>query len=349
MSIIKNISVIATVFVFSFGLAQFDCANSASYSKPSAPTTSFRPSISSVPSYSKPSTVYSKPDVSAKPSNTVDKPVGPNVGYSKPIPEIDKTKPFVPPTQFSGYSKPGSQQTSQTPVQPKIYSSSVLASQSSKVMSGDALAKYQAERAQAKTPPQPVDINAARRDPIFAQSTSRYSNINSYMYDRNRSISIYQQSHPNVYIISRNMYPNYGMYDSSFLNGMVMGAIGTEAANLLWMYAHQNDSWYNQWHSDLVAQSQNNTDLKAKLDQLEAQLATMKSNNVPISPSSVSLPEGVSPALAIAPETMIANASLQQEEQNSEGGHFLLYTIIFVLTMLTLGGVTYLYMVGRKK
>jgi hypothetical protein len=212
-------------------------------------------------------------------------------------------------------------------------------------MSGDSLAKYKAERATAKAPPQAVDVTAARMDPTFTSATRRYANVNSYMADRDRTVSIYRQAHPNVYLISGNMHPNYGAYDNSFLVGMMLGSLGSETANANWMYMHQNDPWYGQWHADMLAQSQNNTELQTKMEAMEAQMATMKTNNVVINPAEAALPEGVSPALAIAPEAMIANASVMQEDS----GHGFFFYFFIMFTLVVVGSLVYLFIVGRRE
>ena len=349
----------------SFGLADAGTLSS-SYSRPSSsfssggfrsadrPSSSYsysKPPVSAAPaarSDDKPASVYSKPAPAYTPPTVADKPAS---TYSKPgaAPTSAPTTSAAAPSS-NGYSKPGAAPTAVATATPKTYTpqvvdtKSVLGASSSKVMSNDALKKYQAERAAIKTPPQPVDVGALKRDPGFASATSRYGSVNGYMEARQTNITIYRNAHPNVYIYSSHMSPNYGAYDSSFLVGLMLGATGNMAANTEWMSAHQYDPWYASWHADMMRQAQDNADLRARLDAQDAALAQLKAAGAVA--STTALPPGVDPSVAIAPEAMIANASVVQEEPaESHTGR----NIGIVMILLVGGVLAYLYYAGSKK
>ena len=339
---------------------------SSSTAKPSSPSYSKPPMSAPV---DRPATVYSKPAPAFTPAPAVaDKPTS---TYSKPSPSINATaapsidKPSTtyskPPTvsaaapSSNGYSKPGA--VSPAPIAstapaPKTYTSqvvdtkSVLGAKSSRVMSNDALNQYKAERSTTNlNPPRPVDVEAIRRDPGFAAATNRYGSVNSYMAARQTNINIYRSAHPDVYIYSSHISPNYGPYDSGFLVGLVLG-IGDANANAAWLYAHQSDPWYAEWHADLLRQAQNDAALQARLDAQAVTLATLKASGAV--PNSSALPPGVDASVAIAPEAMIAQASVDQESSDASESHW--GRNIGIILVLLVGGVlVYFYFVGSKK
>lgn len=351
----RKFTSVAAALTLAFGVATSVCSITSltnnAYAKSSySGGSSFRsPSFSrpsfSRPSFSRPSSSYSKPVESA-----------PARAYSKPdsvLPSTASTSKYSKPTglastpSVSKYSKPGGTIGSTTPnvVTQRVVSPSALSAQSSKVMSGSAFSAYQADRRAAKLPPQGVNVTAARTDPTFSAATHRYSSVNSYMAARSTSMSAYRQAHPNVYIIANNMHPNYGAYDSSFLTGMIFGVIGSEAANANWLYMHQNDPWYAQYHADLVQQAQNNAELQAKLNAMDAQMAALRDQHVVINQATSQLPAGIDPSLAIAPEAMIANATVAQ---SSSSNYTLLYMFIIML-LIVMVVIYYLYVKGSQQ
>ena len=371
---------LAPLLAFAISSVTLDPAGAGTFSKPSIPSSSTfsRPPTSSfgfskpvvrdtappAPSYAtppkavvtptpvvSPATSYTKPVIAAPPTPVAS----PATSYTKPV--IAATPaPVASPANSFGYSKPTAAPTPVASSTPQTYKpttvynpSTALGASSSKVMSGDALKKYQAERLAAKTPPQPVDIGSVRRDPGFASAASRYGSVDSYMTARGNSMVIYRNAHPDVYVYTRNIYPNYGAYDSSFLVGMMLGYVGSEAANAQWMYAHQYDPWYAQWHADMMRQAQDNADLHAKLLAQDAELARLKASGA--QPTSQALPAGVDPSLAIAPEAMIANASSVADDarftQEQPESHTMRNTVLILLVLLV-GGVGYLYVAGRR-
>ena len=264
---------------------------------------------SATSSYSKPAykSSYTKPiDPCAGPSSPCKVKPSAGMGYSKPQSE---PAPSVA-TPSSGYSKPPSTASVTPGTAPSApVPATVMGTAASKSMSNDSLAKYQAERASAKAPPQQVDGASLRSDPSFAATRRQYSSVDDYMSQRTTHITVYRNSHPDVFIYTRYMYPNYGMYDSSFLMGLMLGYLGSSSTNnAAWLYSHQNDPWYPQWRADMQAQAESNAELKSKMAAMDAEIANLKAQNAKI--ATVALPEGVAGDVAIAPEAVIAAESL---------------------------------------
>lgn len=130
-------------------------------------------------------------------------------------------------------------------------------------------------------------------------------NTDTYYQQRTVVVNQYRNSYPNVYVVSHNLHPNYGIYDSGFLTGMFMGYLGSSMIhNATWLASQQNQPWYNSYRADLDRQAATNAELRAKIAEMDAEIARQKAaGNVA---ASNSVPQGVNPALAIAPEAVMA-------------------------------------------
>jgi len=270
-------------------------------------------------SYSSGSSSYSKPGMPAPRSESVSP--SSSSGYSKPMGM--PTSP-VPPQSFS---KPGG--PSSTSVASPSPNSS-LSGASNRSNSTNAAATYNSTR----TPPV-INQAQVRQDPVYRSATSAWGgDTRRYTAQRTVVVTSYRSSHPDIYIMTGNMYPHYGMYDSSFLTGMVMGYVGMSIAqNSMWMYAQQSQPWYPSYRADLEVQAQNNVDLRNKLAAMDAEIAQLKANGQ--APVANGLPQGVDPALAMAPEAVL--------DQPSSG----IPWYWFLLGVLLAGGI--IYVVMRRK
>lgn len=309
----------------------------SSFGSSSSFSSSFKssPSFGGGSSYSKPSSTPSSVTSYSKP--VIDKPViAPTItttptGYSKP------TTPSTIST--NGYTKPGTTQStiSSTPV---LVAPSALTTAASKSMSSSSLKSYQADRANAKMPQAPIDSTAVKSDPAYIAARRTYGNVDDYMAQRTNYYNVYRTQHPNIVVYSHNMYPYYGTYDNSFLLGMVFGYLGSNtASNAAWFYSHENDPWYSQWRADLNRQAQDNAELKSKLDNVDAEVAQLKTQGT--APVVKPIPDGIDSSIAIAPEAMLAADSTNTSE-----------TSWIPMILIGIGGVTgilvYLFIVGRR-
>ena len=86
---------------------------------------------------------------------------------------------------------------------------------------------------------------------------------------------------------------------------MVMGYVGSSMIhNASWWAAQQNQPWYPAYRADLERQAADNAELRAKVSQLDLEVAAQRAaGNVA---QANSLPPGVNPALAISPEAVVA-------------------------------------------
>lgn len=266
--------------------------------------------------YSKPSSTpssgssYSKPNSSSNSSTTTKSATVPSTSKT-PSSSQGYTEPSTaaPSSSSQGYTKPSppSSTTNSSTLAPKT-PSTALGAASNKNLSADSLKAYQAERNAASKPPQPIN----KTDTVNNPAKSTYKDANQYMNKRSTVINDYHTNNPSVTTINRGMSPNYGMYDSNFLTGMIMGYLGTSMLqNSMWMYSHMNEPWYKSYRADLDAQAANNAELKAKIAAMDAEVAKLKEQNAQPQEKNV-IPKEIDPALAIAPEAMILD-----DEHNS--------------------------------
>lgn len=236
---------------------------------------------------------YSKPSSGSSSSGS---------GYNKPSNSGSHNSSNTP---SSGYSKPSTVQHNTTdthaPSKPSAATNSILGSAGNKNLSADSLKAYQAERSTATKPPQPINKSDAVNNP--ARDT--YKNTDTYMSNRGTVVKNYHNTNPNITGHTAGLHPNYGIWDSSFLTGMIMGYLGTSLLhNSMWMYSHMNEPWYKNYRADLETQAANNAELRSKLTAMDAEIAKLKAENAtPHKPNVI--PTGIDPALAIAPEAMI--------------------------------------------
>ena len=176
-------------------------------------------------------------------------------------------------------------------------------------MSTTSFSAYQAERAASVRPASPVDKSTLNNS-VFNNTRSSYgSDVNTYMNKRTEYYTSYRARSPEVFVINSNLRPNYGVYDSGFLTGMMIGQLGSNhAANMSWMAAQYNQPWYNSYRNDLNEQAATNEKLRARLVELDAEIEMLKARGG--EPADVTvLPPDIQPEIAIAPEAVIAATS----------------------------------------
>jgi hypothetical protein len=138
------------------------------------------------------------------------------------------------------------------------------------------------------------------------------------------------------------MSPNYGMFDSNFLMGVILGHwTGSSGSNnnssAEWLKSQSNQEWYTHWRADLERASKENEDLKLKIQELDKQMANLKPAEKPAS----ILPEGVPASLALAPEAMIVDA---YEDHSLPWGWILFMLMLASISLV----VFYFYQAGAK-
>lgn len=207
-----------------------------------------------------------------------------------------------------------------------VASDSALSAASKHSVSSASFAKYQAERSINMKPPTIVEKSYANSNPVFTNTRSSYGgSFNTYMDKRNNSYNDYRARNPEVFVVNNNLRPNYGVYDSGFLTGMMIGQIGSNhAANMHWMATQYNQPWYTDYRNDLNEQAATNEKLRLKLAELDAEIETLKTRGE--TPTITELPPDVLPEIAISPEAVLA------VEENSSTGEIIFLVIFFLLT-----------------
>jgi len=327
LNINQKLLILATAASVALGsfTAEGSWYDQSSVSSPSSSNTS-RPPAPPSTGYSRPSTATSAPTT----GSGYSRPSVPPAAVTPAPQAITRPTTASPPTSQSsagqGYGRPGaaatvgavgasaaaqSQQTQErsqptTAVQPQ----GAMAQAQARNMSASSLQAYQAERSRAQQPPTPVTPQQVLKDPVYANArTSFGGNPDRYWSQRTNTINNYRTAHPEVFTYSQNMRPNYGIFDSSFLTGMMVGAIGTGLHDrATWMASQQHQPWYPQYRADLEQQAKDNAELRARLDEMDREINIIRAQNkVPQQPQN--LPQGVDPTMAISPEAVNADAA----------------------------------------
>lgn len=324
---IKN-TMLASMVAIMFGLTAIAPAFSASFSSSSRSSSGFTaPSRPSAPSmqFNRPS-----PSTFAPSSGATQN------GFTKPNMAPSTTTSNPPAAQSQNeFTKPGSTAT----VQPSQSSGrapppNALSTAQTRNMSSSSLASYQAERAQAKQPPMPIAQTELRSNPVMSSARNSYGgNVDTYMSRRATTYDTYRTSHASTFVIVHEIRPNYGIYDSSILTGMVMGVIGTNMAqNAMWMNAQQNQPWYSQYRADLNQQAQTNEELRNKLAILDKEMSDQQAQGHTVNVDSP--PPGIDPSMFIAPEAVITDSDFSQTPNQSNT-----HILVWVLLLLSIFGV----------
>jgi TRAP transporter TAXI family solute receptor len=296
--------------------SSFSSSRSSSYS-----------SFSSSKSYSSPSSstwgsrsgggIFSSPSGTTKPTTSnYTKPAAPPTGVT---PAASGTKPTGP----SNYAKPGAPPVSSTAAtkQQAISSSKYekpkatpikafsggskfdkkTVETAQKERSAKSLESYRKEQEKFKAPDKPVTAatastyqsstiySSAKVPPSFSYN-DYYRNRDSYWSGRSYS--------PPVYVYQSS--PSFGMWDTIFLYSMLNNMNhGSSFA-----YNHSNDPGYQQWRKTADEQAKTNEELRAKLADMDKQVAVMKAEGKKADPNY--LPAGVPAEVAISGAALAA-------------------------------------------
>ncbi|MGC8660471.1 MAG: TAXI family TRAP transporter solute-binding subunit, partial [Desulfomonilaceae bacterium] len=244
------------------------------------------------------SSSYSKPTAPESPSQG---------GYSKP-----KAQPQTGAPSSSGYSKPSGlgNQTSSGYKKPSAavgssagfsggskFDKSTIQAQR-KVTAQESLKAYQAEQSKFKQPAFKVDQSKYDSNPLY-QKGKVYSGFDYNNYYSNRDNYYRSQGYqPPPY--AYNTAPSFGLFDSLFLFWMLDHITNRNVAATA--YNHSDDPGYKKWRQEADNLAKDNTDLKAKLDELDKQVKSMA--GTPKDPGY--LPKGVPPDVALAATALAA-------------------------------------------
>lgn len=217
-------------------------------------------------------------------------------------------------------------------------------------MSRDALAQYDTDRQRSTQPPQAVAAES-RSTPVWGQATRDYHSMDDYYAARRRARAGWEQPPA---IIVQHMAPNYGIWDVAFMS-MLMSNIN-RPGYADWAAAHQNDADYRRWRDDAERAAKDNAELRGRLDAMDERMRTADATSTQ---ARASLPPGVEPAAAIAPEAMVDNpfgaatstdaAASTKAHKSGSGFWKWMLGILAGIAVLGLGGVLLLARYGRSK
>ncbi len=264
-------------------------ATSGGYSKPGpiAPDTGTAPSARTVPPAAP--TASTAP---AAPSGSM----GSSGGYAKPA------LAAPPPPATGGSSGGGLPPGSGTPPGPSAAKPPTggFDRGAERQLATQSLNRYKAEQARFNAPPQGTLTGASdyARSPLYTSNAGHYRNYDQAYAARD----IYRNSHPwTPPAYAYHSAPSFGMWDALFW-WMVLDKI-TEPSHAAAAYNNANDPGFQAWRQEANRQAVDNAELKAKLDAMDAKLASMQGQ--PRKPGT--LPDGVPAAVALAPEVAVAS------------------------------------------
>ncbi|MFH0959831.1 MAG: TAXI family TRAP transporter solute-binding subunit [Pseudomonadota bacterium] len=272
--------------------------SSSGYSKPS--TTPSKPSSP----YSKPTlketssgSPYSKPGLQGQ---TGAAPTG--TGYSKPsLTDHGSTSSQTTGSgnkTSSGYSKPSGQSTSSSGFSSSSKFDKKVIQEQRKKASQESLKTYQAEQSKFKAAPFNPDSSKYESNPLY-QKGKVYSGFDYKTHYGNRDGFYKSQGYqppPHVY----NTAPSFGIFDTLFLFWMLdhLGNKNVAAT----AYNHSDDPGYKKWRQEAENLAKDNSELKAKLNDLDNQVKSMA--GTPKDPGY--LPKDIPPEVALAAGALAA-------------------------------------------
>ena len=310
-------------------------ASSGGYSKPALGlglAAGVGATINSAPTNAASPAANTSPGTAPAPASP---PVASSGGYAKPALGANATSPNAtaantspgtapapasPPVASSGgYAKPalGANATSPNATAAAKPPVGGFDRGANRQLANQSLARYKAEQERFTAPPQGTLTNASAyaHNPLYAHNAGRYASYDQAYAARDT----YRNNNPwTPPAYAYHSAPSFGMWDALFW-WMVLDKI-TEPSHAAAAYNNANDPGFQAWRREADRQAADNAELKAKLDAMDAKLASMQGQ--PRVPGT--LPQGVPAAVALAPEVAVApheNATLVMGT-GSPSGHY---------------------------
>jgi TRAP transporter TAXI family solute receptor len=220
------------------------------------------------------STTYTKPATPAPGATTKQSAFGSSSTYTKPT--VAPIKPF---TGGSKFDKAGVEKAQ-------------------KERSAASLASYKAEQAKFKAPEKPVSTTTYQSSTIYSSAKVPPNFNYSDHYRYRDSYWSGQRYTPPVYVYQSS--PSFGMWDTIFLYSLLNNA--NHGSNFA--YNHANDPGYQQWRKTAEEQAKTNEELRAKLAEMDKEVAVMKAKGAKPDPNY--LPPGVPAEVAVSGSALAA-------------------------------------------
>ena len=275
---------------------------------------------------------YAKPALSPTPSAPPASGAGASGGYAKPAGSAPATpSPAAAPagvTSSGGYAKPAGMAPAAVPAKPSptpapagVASSGGYAKPSAaaaaapavpspaaggfdrgagRQLSSQSYDRYRAEQDRFKAQPQGTLTGASdyAKNPLYGPNAGRYRNYDQLYAERDGWRNAHPWAAPAYAFRSA---PSFGIWDGLFL-WMILDKI-SEPAHAAVAYNNQNDPGFQAWRAEADRLAADDAQLRAKLDALDARLASMQGQ--PRQPGT--LPDGVPAAVALAPTVVVAD------------------------------------------
>jgi TRAP transporter TAXI family solute receptor len=237
--------------------------------------------------YSKPSSStgsgtsgYAKPSLGGGTGTETAKPLGgaSSGGYAKP------SHPGAGQQSFSGGSK---------------FDKETIA-QERKQRSQESLQAYKAEQSKFKNPEVKADASKYESNPLY-QKGKVYSGFDYRSQYASRD-NFYRGQGYHAPAYAFNSSPSFGMFDTLFLFWMLNNVGNKNVAATA--YHHADDPGFQKWRQEVEEQAKTNSDLKAKLTEMDKQIKSME--GTPKDPAY--LPKGVPTDVALAAPVLASKA-----------------------------------------
>ncbi|MBF0556685.1 MAG: hypothetical protein HQK96_19380 [Nitrospirae bacterium] len=187
----------------------------------------------------------------------------------------------------------------------------------SKQQARESLSKYEAQQGRFKSKDTTTNYGGYVSNPIV--NRTRGYDQNTYAYRRDNFYSGNSYQPPQYAYMSA---PSFGMWDAMFLWFMLDHASDRNYSRMY--YNHQNDPDFQRWRKETDNLSGENAELKAKLANLDKQVAELKGE--PVDQSYI--PQGVDADIALNKKVLDAAHPVKKES------HLLRWLLILALAAL---------------
>lgn len=214
---------------------------------------------------------------------------------------------------------------------------SAVTTAASRTSSQAALDRYRSSTVTKWPAAAPIAPTVARTVPVYRSVAATYPTRATYY----RAYETGWRSYPTPLVIYR---PSYGIWDSHVFAAVL---ISNSINNYAWLYAMEhsqdaaNRAAYEQWHADMADRAANDAAIRAQLAAVDAKLSTMQP------PTTVpQLPDGVNPAMAVAPSTVLADDSIP-DDSPTKSNHTWIWILLGVVVVVGVGGALLMASRGR--
>ena len=165
------------------------------------------------------------------------------------------------------------------------------------------LATHQSRQAGfARSSNSAANTSTYRDNALYNRGAQNRTSYDNYYAGRDRYYGGMGWGAPGYAFMS---YPSFGMWDALFMWSML--DMMSSRRHYAVAHHHANDPGYQEWRGEAERLAEDNAELRAKLDELDRQVATLE--GTPRDPEY--LPPGVTPAIALAAE-VVATADPNQ-------------------------------------